>query len=148
MPRSFPALTRHGAFASLLWAALPNLPCAPGPAPATDPPADPATCIAVAAAHDDDKIIAVCGALIENDKTLKADRTRALIARGGAYDRKEMVDRAIGDYDTVLRLDSSLADIFNARADLWRKKGDRPHAFPAFSAALKPHPPHNAPPPN
>jgi tetratricopeptide (TPR) repeat protein len=98
----------------------------------------------VAAASDDDKIIAVCGALIENDKTLKADRTRALIARGGAYDRKEMVDRAIGDYDTVLRLDPSLADIFNARGELWRKKGDRPHALADFGAALKVNPQHEA----
>ena len=144
MPRSFTALIRHGAFASLLWAALPHLACATGTEPATDPQADPAPCIAVAAANDDDKIIAVCGALIENDKTLKADRTRALIARGGAYDRKEMVDRAIGDYDTVLRLDSSLADIFNARGELWRKKGDRPHALADFGAALKVNPQHEA----
>ena len=38
------------------------------------------------AADDDDKIIAVCGALIDNDKTVKADRIKALIARAGAYD--------------------------------------------------------------
>jgi hypothetical protein len=30
----------------------------------------------------------------------------------------------------VLRLDPTLADIFNARGELWRKKGDRPKAWP------------------
>ena len=52
------------------------------------------------AANDDDKIISVCGALIDNEKTARADRIKALIARGGAYDRKDMIDRAIDDYDT------------------------------------------------
>jgi tetratricopeptide (TPR) repeat protein len=81
------------------------------------------------AANDDDKIIAVCGALIDNEKTAKADRIKALIARAGAYDRKDMIDRAIADYDTALRLDPGLADIFNARGELWRRKGDRPKAL-------------------
>ena len=45
-----------------------------------------------------------------------------------------MIDRAIADYDTVLRLDPTLADIFNARGELWRKKGDRPQARWPISA--------------
>ena len=42
----------------------------------------------------------------------------------------------------MLRLDPSLADIFNARGELWRKKGDRPRALDDFGAALKLNPNH------
>ena len=114
----------------------------PAPGRARTKQVDPAPCVAAAAANDADKIIAVCGALIDNDKTLRADRIKALIARAGAYDRKDLIDRAIGDYDTALRLDPTLSDIFNARGELWRKKGDRPHALHDFAAAIKLNPDH------
>jgi hypothetical protein len=55
-----------------------------------------------------------------------------------------MIDRAIGDYDMMLRLDSSLADIFNARGELWRRKADRPRALADFGAAIKLNPQHEA----
>jgi tetratricopeptide (TPR) repeat protein len=139
MRHHFKALCWHAAVAALLWVAVPHLAFATGTEPATDPLVDPA-----AAAGDDDKIIAVCGVLIDNDKTVRSDRVRALIARGGVYDRKDQIDRAIGDYDVALRLDPSLADIFNARGELWRKKGDRPHALSDFAAALKLNPQHEA----
>ena len=103
---------------------------------------DPAPCLAASAANEDDKTIDACGALIDNEKTARADRIKALIARGGAYARKDMVDRAIDDYDSVLRLDPTLADIFNARGELWRKKGDRPKALADFGAAIKLNPDH------
>jgi len=117
--------------------------CGPCPAratgaePATNPQADPAPCVAAAAANDADGIIAACGTLIDSAETAKPDRIKALIARAGAYDRKDQIDRAIGDYDTVLRLDPALADIFNIRGELWRKKGDRPRALQDFAAAIK-----------
>jgi tetratricopeptide (TPR) repeat protein len=119
---------------------------AAGAEPATIPQLDPTPCMAAAEAEarDDDKIIAVCGALIDNEKTAKADRIKALVARAGAYDRKDMIDRAIGDDDAVLRFDPTLADIFNARGELWHKKGDRPHALADFAAALKLNPDHAA----
>ena len=53
-----------------------------------------------------------------------------------------MIDRAIADYDGALRLDPTLADIFNARGELWRKKGDRPKALADFAAAIKLNPDH------
>jgi tetratricopeptide (TPR) repeat protein len=135
--RFFPAaLIRTAAAAFLLWSALPHAAFATGAESATDLQVDPAPCLAAAAANDSDEIIAVCGALIGNEKTLKADRIKALIARAGAYDRKDQIDRAIGDYDTVLRLDPTLADIFNARGELWRRKGDRPRALADFGAAI------------
>ena len=137
-------LIRSVALASVLWATPAYHACATGTEPTTDPQADPAPCITAVAADDADKIIAVCGALVDNDKTLKPDRIKALIARAGAYNRRDMIDRAIGDYDTALRLDPALADIFNARGELWHKKGDRPRALADFGAAIKLNPQHEA----
>jgi tetratricopeptide (TPR) repeat protein len=131
------------AIAFLLWAP-PHRAFATNTAPATDPQIDSAPCVAAIAAGDDDKIIAVCGALIDNEKTLKADRIKALAARAGAYDRKDQTDRAIADDAAALQLDSTLADVFNARGELWRKKGDRPHALADFAAAIKLNPQHEA----
>lgn len=105
---------------------------------------DSAPCLAAIAARDDDRTIAVCGSLIENEKAPKADRVKASIARAAAYERKEQIDRAIGDYDLALRLDPALADIFNARGELWRKKGDRPRALTDFGAAIRLNPNHAA----
>jgi tetratricopeptide (TPR) repeat protein len=117
---------------------------ATGSEPVTAPPVDPAPCFAAAEANDDDKIIAICGPLIDGEKTSRDDRIKALIARAGAYDRKDQIDRAIGDDDAVLRFDPTLADIFNARGELWRKKDDRPRALSDFAAAIKLNPGHAA----
>jgi tetratricopeptide (TPR) repeat protein len=112
--------------------------------PATDVEADPAPCLAAARASDDEKVVDLCTALIDNENVEKQDRTKALIARGLAYTHKDMIERAISDYDAVLRLDPTLADIFNARGELWRRKGDRPKAVADFDAALKLNPGHAA----
>jgi tetratricopeptide (TPR) repeat protein len=137
-----PRVAALTAIALVLWAALPPGAFATSAEPVTDPQIDPAPCVAAAAANDADKIVAICGTLIENEKTLKADRIKALIARAGAYDRKDQIDRAIADYDTALRLDPTQSDIFNARGELWRRKGDRPHALQDFGAAIKLNPDH------
>jgi tetratricopeptide (TPR) repeat protein len=119
-----------------------------GTEPVTAPPIDPAPCFAAVEAQDnardDDKIIASCGPVIDAEKTTKADRLKALIARAGAFDRKDLIDRAIGDDDAALLLDPALADVFNARGELWRKKGDRPRALTDFAAAIKLVPAHPA----
>jgi tetratricopeptide (TPR) repeat protein len=128
--------------ALVLWVALSPGAFAAGVEPAKDLLIDPAPCLAAAAATDDDRIVSACGALIDHEKTDKADRIKALIARGGAFERKDMIDRAISDYDTVLRLDPTQADIFNARGELWRKQGDRPKALADFDAAIKLQPDH------
>jgi tetratricopeptide (TPR) repeat protein len=135
---------RNIAAVSLLWTALAHSAFATGAEPAKDVQVDPATCTVAAAAGDDDKTIGACGALIDNEKTARADRVKALIARGGAFGRKDMTERAIADYDVVLRLDPGLADIFNARGELWRKKGDRPKALTDFGMAIKLNPEHPA----
>jgi tetratricopeptide (TPR) repeat protein len=105
------------------------------------PPADPSPCLAAIAASDDDRIVGACGALIDNEKTAKADRLKALIARGGAFIRRDQVERAIADYDMMLGLDPQ-ADFFNTRGELWWRKGDRPKALADFAAALKLNPDH------
>src|SRR5262245_37722070 len=64
----------------LLWLASSDRGFATGAEPDKEPQIDPAPCFAAISANDDDKIATVCGALIENDKTAKADRIKALIA--------------------------------------------------------------------
>lgn len=131
------------AVAVVLAAASPRGVFATGAKPSTDPQVDPAPCVA-AATDNADRIIAVCGALIDKAATARSDRIRALVARAGAYDRKDMFDSAIGDYDAALRLDPTLADVFNRRGELWRKKGDRRRALADFAAAIKLKPDHPA----
>jgi tetratricopeptide (TPR) repeat protein len=136
-------LTLSGSVAAcVLWAVLAANAWATGTEPARDLRIDPAPCVAAAAANDDDRTIGLCGALIDNEKADKADRIKALIARGAAYGRKDMTDRAISDYSVALQLDPSLASTFNARGELWRKKGDRPKALADFGTALKLNPDH------
>ncbi|MBW8857311.1 MAG: hypothetical protein JF604_23970 [Bradyrhizobium sp.] len=130
------------AVAALLYVALSPGALATGAEPAKDLQIDPAPCLAAATASDADKIIDVCGALVDNDKAARVDRIRALFARAGAYDRKGMIDRAIGDYDTMLRLDPTQSDVFNIRGELWRRKGDRPKALADFGTAIKLNPEH------
>ena len=144
MRRAFTALIRNVVVAFALWTAPSLHARATGVEAIPDPPVDPAPCVAAVVANEPDKIIAVCGALVDNEKTAKADRIRALVARAAAYDRSDQIDRAIGDYDAALRLDPTLADVFNARGELWRRKDDRPRALADFGAAIKLDPQHAA----
>src|SRR3954468_17447082 len=93
------------AIAAVFWGALATAAGATGTEPAVDPQVDPAPCNAAIAANDDDRIMAACGILIDNQKTAKADRIKALVARARVFTRSNQVDRAIADYDTVLWLD-------------------------------------------
>src|SRR5882757_2024717 len=146
---SIPGLLMRGCFdirdivaASLLWMAFAQAAFATGAEPAKDVKADPTPCFAAMSAADDDKIIGVCGELLDHDRLAKADRIKALMARGGAFDRKDNIVRAIDDYDDALRLDPALADIFNARGELWRRKGSRPKELADFGMAIKLNPDH------
>jgi tetratricopeptide (TPR) repeat protein len=136
----------HSALACLIWIVLSHGAFAAGADPAAAPvlPPDPAPCFAAITATDDARILAACGSLADNDKTPQADRVRALVARAGAFERKDQIDRAIADDDTALRLDSTLPDIFNARGELRRKQGDRPRALQDFAAAIRLKPDHAA----
>jgi len=133
----------NAAAAVALWAMLPHVVLATGIGSAGVELADPAPCFAAIAVNDDDRIIADCGNLIDNEKTERADRIKARIARAAVFIRRDRPDRAIADYDIVLRLDPTLADIYNTRGELWRKQGDRPKALQDFGAALKLNPNHS-----
>ncbi len=145
MQRCFQSLIA-GAVLAFVLLAVPRhaVYAATGTEPSAGQQVDAAPCMAAVAAGDDDGIIAVCGLLVDNDRTPKADRIKALLARAAAFDRKDRIDRAIGDYDAALRLDSTLADVFNARGELWRRKGDRPRALADFGVAIKLNPNHAA----
>jgi len=110
----------------------------------TVPPVNTAACFAAISASDDDRIVSECADVIDNGRSAKADRIKALSARAAVFTRKDQIDRAIADYDIMLQLDPSLADIFNTRGELWWKKGDRPKALADFAAALKLNPDHAA----
>src|SRR4051812_44255022 len=90
--------------------------------PAKDVKADPAPCTAAISAPNDDMILSVCGELLDHDRLTKPDRIKALIARAGVFERKGNTARAIDDYDDVLRLDPTLADIFSVRGELFRRR--------------------------
>lgn len=135
---------RHAVAALLLSLACAHGASAAGVEPAKDLRIDPALCLAAAQAQDDDKTIGLCGALIDHEKTEKADRIKALIARAEANVRKGMAYRAIRDYDDVQRLDPANAEILNARGELWREKGDLPKAVADFAAAMRLNPEHAA----
>lgn len=123
---------------------MPQAARAAGAEGGTDPQLDPAPCLAAATTDDKDRIVTLCSTLIDNEKTARPDRIKALLARAGAFERKQMYDRAIADYDALLLLDPMRADTFNARGELWRKKGDRPRAVADFGAALRLDPGHAA----
>ena len=131
-------------FALALSAASPLTSFASGTETVKDPQLDLAPCLAAAAAGDDDKIMDLCSTLLGSEKTPKADRIKALMVRAGAFERKQKYGAAIDDYDTVLRLDPTLADAFNARGEVWRKKGNGPKAVADFVATLKLNPDHPA----
>ncbi|MDA9424913.1 MULTISPECIES: tetratricopeptide repeat protein [Bradyrhizobium] len=103
---------------------------------------DVESCLAAAAADDIDKAVTDCAGVIDNEKTVKGDLIKALIARAALYARHDQVDRAIADDSRALMLDPGLADIFNARGELWLRKGDKPKAVQDFGAALKIDPNH------
>jgi tetratricopeptide (TPR) repeat protein len=115
-------------------------PAATGPEVAIDP----LPCLAAIAANDNDAIISRCDSLIGNEKNTRSDRIRAVLARAAAYDRRQQYDRAIADYDIALQLDPAQADAFNHRGEVWRRKGDRPHALADFAAAIRLNPEHSS----
>lgn len=117
---------------------------AAGAEPDKETQLEAASCLAAAAANDDDKIISICNPLISHERLAKADRIKVLLARAGVFERREKYSDAIDDYDTVLRLDPTLADAYNARGELFRKRGAGPRAVADFAAALKLNPDHAA----
>lgn len=115
---------------------------ATGGEPAAVVQIDVAACLSASAADDMDKAGPACRAAIDNEKTARSDLIKALIARGAMLARHDQIDRAIADDSRALLLDPTLADVFNARGELWLKKGDKPKAVQDFGAALRIDPNH------
>lgn len=115
---------------------------ATGGEPAAVVQVDVAECLSATAADDMDKAGPACAAVIDNEKTAKPDLIKALIARGAMLARHDQIDRAVADDSRALLLDPTLADLFNARGELWLKKGDKPKAVQDFGAALRIDPNH------
>lgn len=115
---------------------------ATGGEPAAIVQVDVAACLSLTAADDMDKAGPACAAVIDNEKTAKPDLIKALIARGAMLARHDQIDRAVADDSRALLLDPTLADVFNARGELWLKKGDKPKAVQDFGAALRIDPNH------
>lgn len=115
---------------------------ATGGEPAAVVQVDVAACLSATAADDMDKAGPACAAVIDNEKTAKPDLIKALIARGALLARHDQIDRAVADDSRALLLDPTLADVFNARGELWLKKGDKPKAVQDFGAALRINPNH------
>jgi hypothetical protein len=83
--------------ACVLCAVLAPAALATGSEPALDVRIDPTPCLAASAANGERQDRRCMRRLIDNERTERADRIKALIARGGAYARKDMVERAIDD---------------------------------------------------
>jgi tetratricopeptide (TPR) repeat protein len=115
---------------------------ATGGEPAAATQVDITPCLTSAAADDMEQAAPACAAVIDNEKTAKADLVKALVARGALYARHDQIDRAIADDSRALQLDPTLADVFNARGELWLRKGDKPRAVQDFGAALTIDPNH------
>lgn len=115
---------------------------ATGGEPAAVVQVDVAACLSATAADDMDNASPACAAVIDNEKTAKPDLIKALIARGAMLARHDQIDRAVADDSRALLLDPTLADVFNARGELWLKKGDKPKAVQDFGAALRIDPNH------
>ena len=140
----FPAVPIRYLTAAALWLAMTLPTVFAAPVDPTGEQIDSAPCMAALSAGDDDRIIALCAAMIGNDKAPRQDRVKAAVARAAAYERKGDIDHAIGDDDIALRLDPTMADVFNTRGELYRRKGDRVHALADFGAAVKLNPDHVA----
>ena len=61
----------------------------------------------------------------------------AYYGRGAAWLGKNEYDKAIADYDDVLRLDPRLAAAYVCRGGVWRVKGDYVRALVEFSQAIR-----------
>jgi len=103
---------------------------------------DIAPCLEASADDDEQKVGMLCAGVIDDEKTARPDRIKALIARATFYARHGQLDQAIADDDRVLQLDAALADVHNDRGELWRRKGDRLKAVQDFAAALRIDPGH------
>src|SRR5215471_16148331 len=78
---------------------------------------------AACSGDDPDKIIAGCTAVLHARGETKEVLSRALNARGLAYDQKHEPDRALVDYNQAIQLDPKNAQPFNNRGVTYTFRG-------------------------
>jgi tetratricopeptide (TPR) repeat protein len=83
-----------------------------------------------------------CTKLIDSGRVPPADLFHAVNSRGAAWYDKGDFDRAIADFDTVIRLNPNYADGFYNRGIAWSAKGDVDRAIADYSAAIRIQPDH------
>jgi hypothetical protein len=117
--QGFPDI-RNLVAAFLLWIGFAHDASATGAEPSKDLRIDPGLCLAAALGRDDDRTLNVCGALIDNAKTEKPDRIKALIARAAVYERKDMTTAPLPTmtacFASIPRLPTSITRAANSGA--------------------------------
>ena len=86
--------------------------------------------------RDPDVRIAACTVAIEAGHETTTSLSGAFFNRGLAYSQKTDVDRAIGDYDQVVRLDPNNGAAFINRGLAYRQKGNYDRAIQDFDQAI------------
>lgn len=84
----------------------------------------------------DDENIAGCTAAIESNVGPIAFKALAYRIRGGHYERKGELDRALQDYNRALLLQPGEYDAIMERGDLYARLGDHERAIFDYSTAL------------
>ena len=84
----------------------------------------------------DDQAIAACNRLIDSGRYQGRDLVTAYLNRGAKWSMKGDHDRAIADYDEMIRLDPKISQAYNNRGISWRAKGNLDRATADFSQAI------------
>ena len=84
-----------------------------------------------------DTAIAACTRALASPRFKGRDLVRLYYNRGIEYDEKRDYDRAIADYNEVIRLDPIYAKAYCDRGNAWRNKGDLDRAIADYNEAIR-----------
>ena len=80
--------------------------------------------------------ITSCTALIQSGNFKAIDLANIYFIRGGVYMTLGQLDRAIADYDQVIRLNPSDAEVYSNRAGIYAAKGQHDRAIADLDQAI------------
>jgi tetratricopeptide (TPR) repeat protein len=78
-----------------------------------------------------------CTAVIQSKRETEKNRSIAYNHRGGAYQAKGDLDRAIADYSEATRLDAKNAGSYYNRGNAYQEKGDLDRAIADYGEAIR-----------
>src|SRR4051794_12676533 len=84
-----------------------------------------------------DKVMAGCTAVIEQHALKDEDLATAHRRRGNWYSRREMLDRAMADFESAVRLAPASADALIDRGSVHRRRGNLDQALADNARALE-----------